>query len=218
MFFNPLFGSRVVHILYQRSLEDSANYAEQHMKNALLFWDDDHKIEMYHYAVKQISIEGRIAEFGVWKGKSIEIIAKMLPDKIIYGFDSFTGLQEDWLGWEYYQGWFDVQGELPQLEVLNVEFVKGYFDESLPKWLEDKPEPFSLINIDCDTYNATKTVLDNLGPSRIVSGTVILFDEYFGYPSWREHEHKAWTEFAKENGIAYEYKAINHMQVLVKVL
>lgn len=213
-----IFGSRVVHILYQRSLEDSADYAEQNMKNCILFWDEETKIEMYHYAVKQIGIEGRIGEFGVWKGKSIETIAKMLPDKIIYGFDSFTGLQEDWLGWEYYKGCFDTQGELPQLEVTNVEFIKGYFDESLPKWLKDKPEPFAFINIDCDTYNATKTVLNNLGPTRIVSGTVVLFDEYFGYPNWREHEHKAWKEFVKEHRISYEYKAINHMQVLVRVL
>jgi len=40
---------------------------------------------------------------------------------------------------------------------------------------------------------------------RIVPGTVLLFDEYFNYPSWQEHEFKAFQEFVAMHGIQYEY-------------
>jgi hypothetical protein len=209
---------RVAEILFERAVEDSANYAEQNMKDAMIFFDHSSKLKMFHYAVKQIKIDGLVGEFGVWHGKSIDTLAMLLPNKKIYGFDSFTGFKEDWTGHEYGIGDFDMKGELPNLQQINIELVKGYFDESLPSWLETHEGPFSFINIDCDMYGPTKTVLDLLGPSRIVSGTMILFDEYFGYTSWRQHEYKAWQEYVEKHKIYYKYRAINHMQVLVEVL
>ena len=37
-------------------------------------------------------------EFGVWKGESINFLSSFLNKGEIYGFDSFKGLREDWLG------------------------------------------------------------------------------------------------------------------------
>lgn len=31
-------------------------------------------------------------EFGTWKGESINVLSKIMPDVIFYGFDSFEGL------------------------------------------------------------------------------------------------------------------------------
>jgi hypothetical protein len=42
------------------------------------------------------SNEGLILEFGVYKGESINYIARRLPKDLIYGFDSFEGLPEFW--------------------------------------------------------------------------------------------------------------------------
>jgi hypothetical protein len=36
-------------------------------------------------------------------------------------------------------------------------------------------------------------------------GTIIVFDELFGYPDFQNHEMKAFLEFLKENPINYEY-------------
>jgi len=36
-------------------------------------------------------------------------------------------------------------------------------------------------------------------------GTVIVFDEYFNFAGWEEHEHRAWTEFVAPTGIGFEY-------------
>lgn len=73
------------------------------------------------------------------------------------------------------------------------------------------------MHIDCDLYNSTKTIFDNLAP-RIKSGTIIVFDEYFNYPNWQQHEYKAFQEFVEDNNIKYEYIAIGYGQAAVKIL
>jgi len=34
---------------------------------------------------------------------------------------------------------------------------------------------------------------------------VIVFDEYFNYPGWRQHEYKAFQEFIANTGLKYRY-------------
>lgn len=201
---------RVADILFERAVKDSADYAEQNMKDALLFFDES-KESMWRYCLKQIKFNGIFAEFGVFNGKSINYLSSLLPYYKFYGFDSFTGLKEDWIGWEWSKGDLSTNGILPKVNH-NVDLIQGYFDQSLPKWLQDNPGPFSFINIDCDTYESAKTVLNLLGKERIVPGTVIIFDEYFGYNNWRSHEFKAWQEFVIAHNIKYRYLAINHLQ------
>lgn len=209
-------GKRVTHILYERSLEDSADYAEQHMSNALVFFDES-KFAMYKYAISKIEFDGLIGEFGVYQARVVNYLATQMPNKTIYGFDSFNGLPEDWQGWEMPKGSFSLDGVLPKVES-NVELVKGYFDESLPLWVENNKEPFSLLVIDSDLYSSACTILNTLDTNQIVPGTIILFDEYFGHIGWRNNEFKAWQEFVKKHNIKYEYLAINHLQALVKVV
>ena len=60
--------------------------------------------------------------------------------------------------------------------------------------------PLSLVHIDCDLYSSTKTIFANL-KDRIVPGTVIVFDEYWNYPGWRDHEFRAFEELLAETGI-----------------
>ena len=74
----------------------------------------------------------------------------------------------------------------------------------------------SLIHIDCDIYASTRTVLELLA-ARIVPGTVIVFDEYLNYPSWKEHEFRAFQEFVAAGGRRYDYIgfASSHTSVAV---
>jgi hypothetical protein len=209
-------GKRVAHILYERALEDSADYAEQYMTNALVFFDET-KLSMYDYAISKISFDGLIGEFGVYQGETVNYLANKITNKTIFGFDSFNGLPEDWVGWEMPKGSFNLDGVLPEVEY-NVELVPGYFDKSLPLWVEAHAEPFSLLIIDSDLYSSACSILDILGTKQIVSGTLILFDEYFGHIGWRNNEFKAWQEFVQKHKIEYEYLAINHLQTLVRVI
>lgn len=49
--------------------------------------------------------------------------------------------------------------------------------------------PIRLMNIDCDMYESTKDEFDLVG-SRVVPGTLIVFDEYIGNPNWGKDEFK----------------------------
>jgi hypothetical protein len=51
----------------------------------------------------------------------------------------------------------------------------------------------------------------------MVPGTIILFDEYFNYPNWEQHEYKALQEFVKARGIAYRYLAFARQQVAIRI-
>jgi Macrocin-O-methyltransferase (TylF) len=86
----------------------------------------------------------------------------------------------------------------------NVELVVGWFENVLPGFLTAHPSPLSLLHVDCDLYSSTKTVFHHLG-SRIYPGTVIVFDEYFNYVGWRNHEFKAFAEFVVASGVSYQY-------------
>lgn len=211
---NPLL--RVANVLNTRAIEDSADFAQAKMKNAIIMFDES-KQRMFDYIQRIIPKSGLIAEFGVANGYSINSMAIRLPNRTLYGFDSFKGMPEDMVGWEVFRGDFSLDGFLPEVQP-NVSLVQGYFDETLPTWLENNSGEFAFINIDCDTYGSTKTVLESIGKQRLKPKTIILFDEFFGFNNWRNHEYKAWREFSKKNKLKFEYVAINHMQVLVKIL
>ena len=137
---------------------------------------------------------------------------------MIVGFDSFEGIQEDWrVGAPKYT--FKIKnGELPPL-LANVDIYKGYFEETLPTFVKDSNGmPISFIHADCDLYSSTKTIFSIL-KNQIVPGTIILFDEYFNYDGWEQHEHKAFREFIEETNLNFTYLAYNqyHEQVLVRI-
>jgi hypothetical protein len=48
---------------------------------------------------------------------------------------------------------------------------------------------------------------------------VLVFDEFFNFPGWREHEFRAWTEFIVRTGRTCDYLAYisNHQQVAVRL-
>ena len=144
--------------------------------------------------------DGLILEFGVRHGTSIRQLAS-LTSKPIYGFDSFEGLPEDWH--QESKEVYSTRGKIPKVPA-HVTLIPGWFDQTLPLFLEKQGENVALINIDCDIYSSTKTVLDLLS-ARIKKGTIIIFDEYIGNLHWEEDEHKAFMESIDQYHWNYEY-------------
>ena len=54
-----------------------------------------------------------------------------------------------------------------------------------------------LVHVDCDTYAATVDVLE-LCAGYVEHGLVIHFDDYFGFPDWRNGGFKALQEIAEK--------------------
>lgn len=144
--------------------------------------------------------EGLMAEFGVFRGATINHIAS-LTDRSVHGFDSFEGLPEKW-GEGYEAGKFKIDG-LPNVRD-NVVLHKGWFDDTLPGFRERNPEPVDFLHLDADLYSSTRTVLEMLA-DRIRPGTVIVFDEYMGYPGWEHGEYRAFQEFVEKHDVGFEY-------------
>jgi hypothetical protein len=203
---------QVVAETIRRAIVDSADYADANMASALCF---DDLPPLWRYAFNRRAIPGLILEFGVYRARSINFFAS-LTNEPLHGFDSFEGLQEDWSGWAHPKGYFNQSGRLPAVAP-HVRLIKGWFNQTLPDFLRQHPEPFSFVHFDCDTYSATETVLD-LARTRFVSGTVVLFDEYFGYRGWRLGKFKAWREFVDRWGLRYEYNAFGDNAVLITIL
>ena len=165
-------------------------------------------------ALKQVTMDGMVAEFGVYKGASLTQIAKYFPDRTVHGFDSFIGLPEVWGAKG--QGAFDVGAKPPQLPVSNVEFHVGWFDDTVPGFAAEHSGPFAFAHLDADLYSSTKTVFDHLG-DWFVPETIVVFDEYFGYHGWQQHEHKAFLEFLARTGLSYEAISLGHMNLAVRL-
>ena len=157
-------------------------------------------IETFRLAMDAAPKDGMVLEFGVRFGNTIRQIASLAGQQV-YGFDSFEGLPEVWH--HEPKGSYTTRGEIPKVPS-NVQLLAGWFEDTLPKFLEKHPGNVRFVNIDCDIYSSTKTVLDQLAP-RITPGSVIVFDEYIGNEHWREDEYKAFQEAVVKFGWKYEY-------------
>jgi len=193
-----------------RARTATLDFIAERMPEAIAF---DTPRELLSYALSRVTIKGIFAEFGVNEGGSISFIAKRVPTKTIHGFDSFEGLPEDWAGNNMYAGYFNRKGRLPRVPA-NVQLHPGWFDQSLPKFAEAHQCPSAFLHIDCDLYSSTVAIFDALGP-RIVPGTMLVFDEYFNYPNWQHHEHKAFEEFKATSGLCFRYVAYSVQQICV---
>ena len=156
--------------------------------------------QTFKLALSASNTEGLVLEFGVRFGTSIRQIATMV-NQPVHGFDSFEGLPEVWH--HEPKGSYTTKGVIPIVPE-NVSLHVGWFEDTLPKFLAGNNEPVRFINIDCDIYSSTVTILEKLAP-RMVVGTVIVFDEYIGNERWREDEFKAFQEAVKKYDWRYEY-------------
>lgn len=206
-------------VVHNKSIEDTANYVLSECTEAMIF---SQRPDLWRYCVERATIlshsrEPWILEFGVWKGESINFFASAVPNSKLFGFDSFEGLEEDWYGFELAKGTFNLGGKLPKVEK-NVVLKKGWFEDTLPNFKKELgSQRVAILHLDADTYKPTAFVLTEL-VTNIGAGTIVIFDEYFGYPNWRLHEYKAWQEFVKANQIKYRYIAYSAMQCAVEII
>jgi Methyltransferase domain len=190
---------------------ETLDYIRENMADAPYF--EKHPA-LVRYVLDQVKTPGLYLEFGVGRGKSMRWIAGAV-DGVVHGFDSFKGIPEHWNGNPI--GSF-AQKKLPKVPG-NVEFHKGLFQETLPGFLQSHPDPVAFVHIDCDLYSSTACVISLLG-HRLQPGSIILFDEYYNFHRWQQHEFRAFQEFVSTAGLKYEYIAysVTGQQVAVRVL
>jgi hypothetical protein len=168
-----------------------------HIKTANM---DHPQFPMIKYCLDSRAKDGVVCEFGVWRGDSANYIADIITPERLYAFDSFKGLGVKWK--QYPENYFEIN---PDSVILcnNIALYKGYFKDTIGKFIEENPEitKASFINIDCDLYESTVDVLFGM-QKIIVPGTILYFDEMYvegGYGG----EHQALMEYCDAFGVGF---------------
>ncbi|HAZ13854.1 MAG TPA: hypothetical protein DCY86_13775 [Bdellovibrionales bacterium] len=180
--------------------------------------------EVLKFASDHLTIDGLFLELGVCTGMTINFIAALNPHHTIYGFDSFEGLPEDWVCGKRIipKGSLGLKNPSQPPPVLhNVELIKGWFEDSLPQFVTRAPQDQSIafLHVDCDLYSSTACAFKHLA-ALIKAGTIIVFDEFYNYPGYENHEFKAFHEFLESSAFKPEFLGYNiyHQQVAVRIL
>ena len=159
-----------------------------------------------------IAPPGTWAEFGVAGGGTAKHFLKFMGNGTFHLFDSFKGLPEEWdfNGDINHVGRY-AQPFVPKFDDPRVVIHEGMFADTLPK--ANLPV-LDFVHIDCDIYSSTKTVFEHI---RVRAGTVILFDEYWGYADYMNHERKAYLEWSERTGQELEWLGKQRSQALGRI-
>ena len=157
--------------------------------------DYDKRYRMYKYLFDMQKLHEPIdyLEFGVYGGKSFRwwAEANRAHESRFIGFDTFSGLPEDWDIFK--KGEMSVGGNVPQIGDERCRFEVGLFQETLPGFMREfRRRSRLVIHMDADLYASTLYVLTSLAPI-LEKGDIVLFDE-FNIPL---HEFRAFTDFTE---------------------
>lgn len=159
-------------------------------------WDYEKRYRLYSWVLEQeklLSVPINYIEFGVATGQSFQWFMEQNKhsESNFYGFDTFTGLPEDW--GTFKKGAFDNGNKVPDISDARGKFYQGLFQQTVPVFLQEfKKEKRNVIMLDADLYSATLYALASMAPF-LKKGDIIFFDE-FAVPT---HEFKAFTDFTQ---------------------
>lgn len=159
-------------------------------------WNYEKRYPLYKWVLDSeqlVNAPVNYLEFGVAAGQSFKWFLQQNtnPDSSFAGFDTFTGLPEDF--GVYKKGAFNANTEVPQINDARGRFYQGLFQQTLPGFLQsfDKSKR-NIIMMDADLYSATLYVLSSIAPY-LKRDDIIFFDE-FAVPT---HEFKAFDDFVQ---------------------
>lgn len=153
------------------------------------------RYELHEFVINKEIKEEAIdyLEFGVATGGSFKWWTERIqnPNARFYGFDTFTGLPEDW--GPFKKGDMSNGNEPPVISGNRHSFYQGVFQDTLFDFLKNyKSDRKKVIHLDADLYSSTLFVLTSLSPY-LRKGDILFFDE-FNVPL---HEYKAFKEWSE---------------------
>ena len=158
-------------------------------------WDYSKRYNLYQYIIEKevLSLAINYLEFGVADGHSFNwwMAANNHSASRFYGFDTFTGLPENF--GPYKKGTFDTGNTFPIIKDERGKLYAGLFQQTLPGFLKSFDNSKKLVvMLDADLYTATLFALTSLAPF-LKKDDIIFFDE-FVVPT---HEFMAYRHFIK---------------------
>ncbi len=188
--------------------------------------------------VVEQNVPGALVECGVWRGGCAMVMAFVAKARTgcqrdIYLYDTYAGMTEPTTfdvklnGMPAADKWREQQRDshndwcYAPLELVwenmrktgydeeKLHFVKGPVEETIP---ETMPEQIAVLRLDTDFYASTLHELEHLYP-RLVTGGVIIFDDYNHWKGQRQAVH----EYFKKHGIGMLLTNVTTSVVGVKV-
>lgn len=163
-----------------------------------------------------------LLDLGVWIGWSTRLTSDA-SGRTVYGFDTFSGLVEDWQVDDQMvvkRGTFSLteplaQRLMPDTNVSlddegvpdalgrKVHFIKGTTYETLAPFLAARSAaPISLFHMDLDTYESCLHALETC-KDHFVEGSILVFDEYLV----TNGEMRAFYEFQSQYELEWRYRS-----------
>lgn len=154
-------------------------------------------------AVLAYDLPGAFVECGAWRGGASFLMADLLrqagaTERRVWLCDSFEGIPPPQaLDGAAAQAWAADQSGAYNFDNLRVsveavqqsaaalglsqqtEFVKGYFENTLPA-VRERIGPIALLRIDCDWYASVRCCLEQLF-DQVIEGGFVIFDDYHTY-------------------------------------
>ncbi len=153
------------------------------------------RYKLYEYIAETYRLEQNIIgylEFGVASGSSLKwwITKNTHPKSHFVGFDTFSGLPEDWE--KIPKGTFSTGGNVPDIQDARVSYKIGLFQNTLPNFIKtlNLLEVQTVVHIDCDLYSASLFALITLSPF-LKKGDILIFDEFADVMN----EYRAYCDF-----------------------
>ena len=170
--------------------------------------------------IRQDGVPGDLMETGVWRGGAVVFMrgylaAYSMTDRTVWAADSFAGLPKPAApqdaGYDFSADIHpilaisleEVQQLFAKYDLLDgqVQFVKGWFNESLPKV---PVKQLALLRLDGDLYESTRDALVNLY-HHVVPGGFVIVDDYGDFEPCRA----AVDEFRAKHGITEPIERID---------
>src|SRR5258705_1610059 len=129
-------------------------------------WNYEKRYPLYKWVLEKETLTlnpVNYLEFGVASGQSFRWFLSQItnPGSHFYGFDTFTGLPEDF--GVYKKGMFNNNTQAPQIDDKRIKFYQGLFQQTLPGFLNELDNTRrNIIMMDADLYSATLYVLTSL--------------------------------------------------------
>jgi len=165
-------------------------------------------LEKISMIFKEKSIQGAVAELGVYRGDFAKEINKIFPDRKLYLFDTFEGFPDSDMNYELENNL--LLNKVGKLTNTSVEYVlgrmpypekciirQGYFPDTAVG-LEN--EQYAFVNIDVDLYKPVLAGLEYFWPRMVKNGYIFVHDYFsFSYAGAK----KAIEEFSEKHQVGF---------------
>lgn len=165
-------------------------------------------------------VPGDVAEFGSFRGHSGYLIARTLDalgsDKRVFLFDTFDTFPVEDLGVDRFWSsthpvsFADVQAKFAS--IARAVLVRGDFTETLPR---TDLGPLAVAYIDCDSYRATKYLIDALVPEKISPRGLLVCEDY-GHPALLGNRLAVHESLADQPGFFQYFSQFSGLYITVR--